>query len=598
MQQRVQRLLGRRQKTLPFIATFHSLCVRVLRRHIERLGYPQRFFIAARDDQESLARAALGEVRVDDQMLRPGDLLYQISRWKSSSVTPRRAASLAQTDREHLSAVAFRRYQEALRQAGGVDFDDLLLLTAQLFREHRECREQEAGRWEHLLVDEYQDTNGIQYEIVKHLARAHRNLCVVGDDDQSIYGWRGAEVRHILRFRDDWPDARVVRLEDNYRSTAEILAYANQLIAMNRTRHPKQLRSSRTGGSPPRLLQLADEQQEAVEIVRAIADLQRQPGVRWADCVILCRTNEQPRVFESELRRRNVPYVLIGSQSFFDRKEVKDLLSYLRLVVAPSDEMALRRIVNTPARGIGPAAFRRLEEDARHQQHTLWAELQHRRQSPQQGSAAMRRGTAELTNAIDRAQKGIAAGQSLVEIASRLLADVRYRDAVDAAYSDPDERERRWLSVEQLVNALAEYCREAASAATLDEFLDQVALDGRDFETDDKESKLGRNAVALMTLHSAKGLEFPYVFMVGMEEGVLPHHRSIGENEDGIAEERRLCYVGITRAQEQLTLSLALTRMKWGKPRETIPSRFLYEMTGKTDHPNYAARIANATPDG
>ena len=592
MHERIGKLLGRRRASSPLIATFHSLCVRILRRHIERLGYPRQFFIAARDDQESLARTALREVRVSDSVLRPGDLLYQISRWKSAAVSPSRAVRVAQTDKEHLAAAAFRRYQTALKQAGGVDFDDLLLLVEQLFREHPECRQWEAERWDHVLVDEYQDTNGIQYEIVKHLTQQHRNLCVVGDDDQSIYGWRGAEVRHILNFRHDWSEATIVRLEENYRSTAAILEFANQLIVCNRQRHPKQLRASRPGGPPPKLLQLPDEQQEATEVVRAILELRRRPGVAWSDCVILCRTNEQPRVFESELRRRQVPYTLIGSQSFFDRKEVKDFLAYLRLVVSPDNDLALRRIVNTPARGIGATTFQRLADQALHQQRSIYAEMLERKAEL---ATAARRGIDQLTGAIGRAQQGLAAGRSLVEVATDLLNESRYRSAVEAAYPEADERETRWASVEQLINALSAYGNEKGAAADLGEFLDQMALADRDFPSDDKETQLGRNAVALMTLHSAKGLEFPFVFMVGMEEGILPHHRSLEDaTGHGIDEERRLCYVGVTRAQEELTLSLALSRLKWGKPRESKPSRFLYEMTGKTTHPNYQSLIDGA----
>ncbi len=590
MQQRIGGLLGRRRTTSPLIATFHSLCVRILRRHIERLGYPRQFFIAARDDQESLARTALREVRISDSILRPSDLLFQISRWKSTSVSPARAGRVAQTDKEHLAAAAYRRYQTALKQSGGVDFDDLLSLVEQLFQEYPECRKDEAGRWDHVLVDEYQDTNGIQYQIVKHLARDHGNLCVVGDDDQAIYAWRGAEVRHILNFGKDWSDATVVRLEENYRSTAAILAFANRLIACNRERHPKQLRASRTGGLTPKLLQLADEQQEATEVVRAIAELQRRPGVSWSDCAILCRTNEQPRAFESELRRKQVPYALIGSQSFFDRKEIKDVLAYLRLVVSADDDLALRRIVNTPARGIGRTTFQRLADQALQAQGSIYQEMQRR-----QGElpTAARRGVEQLTQAIERARQGLASGKNLVDIATGLLADTRYRSAIDADYTESEDREARWASLEQLVSALGGYSRERGADANLGEFLDQMALADRDFAGDDKEGALGRNAVVLMTLHSAKGLEFPYVFMVGLEEGILPHHRSLEDPSGrGIDEERRLCYVGVTRAQEELTLSLALTRLKWGKPRESQPSRFLYEMMGKTEHPNYQKLIA------
>ncbi len=406
-----------------------------------------------RDDQEGFARTALREVRVADHLLSPSELLHQIGRWKSQSITPKRAVRIAQTDKEHLASVAFRRYQESLKQAGGVDFDDLLCLTEQLFREFPECRKQEAGCWNHLLIDEYQDTNGLQYEIVRELARQHRNLCVVGDDDQSIYGWRGAEVRHILNFKKDWPEAVVVRLEQNYRSTGEILGLANRLIAFNRFRHPKQLTATQGAGRIPGLLQLEDEQKEAAEVVRQIRNLLQTPGVLANEIAILFRTNEQPRAFETELRRHRVPYVLIGSQSFFDRKEIKDVLSFLRLVVRPEDDLALRRIINIPPRGIGKSTFTQLSERSLQQGRPIWELMQ---QGVQQGagdfSPAAQRGVEQLTGAINRAQTAMRSGGNLVDLATQLLADVRYRAEIERAYSDTDDRESRWASIEQLVN--------------------------------------------------------------------------------------------------------------------------------------------------
>ncbi len=376
MQQRTAALLGKKLKARPEMSTFHSLCVRVLRRHIGQLGYPAHFAIYDRGDQEGVARSVLREIKVAEGLLRPGDLLYFIGRWKTAAVRPEEAAALAQTDKEHLAAAAYRRYQNALKTAGAVDFDDLLLLTEELFQKSAKARQAEAERFDHLLVDEYQDTNASQYRIVKALAAGHRNLCVVGDDDQSIYGWRGAEVAHILRFKNDWPDAKVVRLEVNYRSTHEILDWANRLIAFNKLRHVKTLRAT-CRGEPPRILQLEDEIQEAKTVVGDIAQRIAEKKRRPKDFAILCRTNEQPRAFELELRQAKIPYVLVGGMSFYDRKEVRDVLAYLKLLANPADEVSLLRIINVPARGISQTTVKRLLEEAIQRGKPIWHLLPH-----------------------------------------------------------------------------------------------------------------------------------------------------------------------------------------------------------------------------
>ena len=564
----------------PQISTFHALCVRILRRHADKLGYPQRFAICDRGDQQSEARAALREIRCPGETLRPGDMLAIVGGWKSRSIEPGRAASLAEADKEHLAAAAYRRYQDNLKTKGMVDFDDLLLLVQKLFAKFPAARREEASRFDHVLIDEYQDTNQSQYQIVKGLTLGHRNLCVVGDDDQSIYGWRGAEVEHILRFQKDWPDAKVVRLEENYRSTAAILGYANTLIAFNRQRHDKVLRPARPGGHPPRIMQHQDETEEAQKIVADIRHRLSRPGAAARDFAVLCRTNEQPRSFETELRRANLPYVLVGGMSFFDRKEVRDLLAYLKVIDNPHDEPSLLRIINTPARGLGPSTVKQLVAAATSRGGHIWDLL------PIAGNEALIAPTA--AHAAVEFQRLI--GSLEAQVAKRPLADVvslvidktSYRRELERAYPDPNERDVRTASLEEIVNAAANY-QQHSRQPTLQGFLDDVAVGTRD-SSDDKENQLENNAVALMTLHSAKGLEFPHVYMVGLEEGILPHKRSVEADGDAVDEERRLCYVGVTRAQEELTLSLALTRRKWGKPRETVPSRFLYELTGQAEN--------------
>ncbi|MGE0610410.1 MAG: ATP-dependent helicase [Pirellulales bacterium] len=588
MQERALALLGKQPGgEKPEISTFHALCVRVLRRHIRRLGYPEKFAIYDRGDQESVARSALRDIKIGSDTLRPSDLINQISRWKTASLRPDQAISVAATDKEHLAASAYRRYQQSLKLAGAVDFDDLLLCTQELFEKFADVRIEEAGRFDHLLIDEYQDTNGSQYAIVRALAEGHRNLCVVGDDDQSIYGWRGAEVTHILRFKKDWPEAKVVRLEENYRSTKPILEMANRLIVFNKQRHDKVLRSCRPGGEEPRVLQLPDETIEAEFVVGEINAAVVNRRARLRDFAILFRTNEQPRAFEAELRRQKIPYVLLGGMSFYDRKEVRDILAYLKTLDNPHDEVSLLRIINTPARGLGPAAVEALLAHAVSQGQPVWQVLP---DAASLGLAAPAVKAVAAFRALIEKYRARLESEAAVDVVADLIHAIRYQDELARIYKEPNEQTARWNSVEEVVNALGEY-QKRAKKPTLSGFLEDTMLGGRD-EEPDKEKQLNREAVALMTFHSAKGLEFSQVYMVGLEEGMLPHHRSVAAEGDSIDEERRLCYVGITRAQDRLTLSMALNRFKWGKPRPTQPSRFLFEVTGKADNPNAKRAIA------
>ncbi len=573
----------KKEKKVPTISTFHSLCVRILRRHIEALGYPQRFAIYNRGDQEALARSVLRELSVADNLLSPSQLLFWISNWKCQSLSPSKAVLHSDSDAQHLAAIGYQRYQRNLKLAGAVDFDDLLLLTEELFKENEEVRSQEAARYDHLLVDEYQDTNQSQYRIVKALAGEHRNLCVVGDDDQSIYGWRGAEVEHILSFRKDWPDAKVVRLEDNYRSTAAIIDMANTLIKFNALRHDKILRAARPGGDRPSIRQYENETVEAQETVHEIRKRLEGLGKQPRDFAILFRTNEQPRPFETELRKAKLPYILVGGMSFFDRKEVKDILAYLRLLEDEPDEVSVLRIINTPPRGIGKKSIEHLLNHAIKEKIPLWKLVSGEADRPHLTTPTIR-GLESLKRIVDDA-KSMSKSKSLVELTRHVIGAINYRKEIERIYDDPNEREARWTVVEQIVNALGEY-EQSTRNPTMSDFLDKLLL-GEQEADDEKEKQLKKNAIVLMTMHAAKGLEFPEVYIVGLEEGILPHHRSLEDDEAGVDEERRLCYVGITRAEEKLTLSMSLTRMKWGKPRDTKPSRFLYEMTGQADHPNY-----------
>jgi DNA helicase-2/ATP-dependent DNA helicase PcrA len=580
MQERISQVLGRKQKKRPVIATFHSLALRILRRHLWRLGYPQRFAICDRGDQESIARRVLKQIRVHHEQLKPSDFLFRVSRWKSESISPAQAATIAENDKEHLAAIGYRRYQQELKNSGAVDFDDLLLCTEEIFSKFEDARHEEAALFDHLLVDEYQDTNASQYRIVSALAAEHRNLFVVGDDDQSIYAWRGADVEHILRFKEEWADAQVVRLEQNYRSTAEILELANRLIKFNSIRHEKELQAGRSGGPKPEILQFPDETKEAAEIVNRIARRATQKGIELSDMAILFRTNEQPRVFETELRKQHIPYILLGSSSFFDRKEIRDVLAYLKVITSKKDDISLLRILNQPPRGIGHTTIKKIRESAAAERTPIWEKLSDEAfvASLPASSVNAVRGFIDLINRYRHEFRS----SSLADTTRSLIAEINYFAEVEREYKDENERGARWASVEQLVNAVSQHEQEHEKPS-LYQFLDDTFLDGTTFETS-KEKKLNQNAVALLTLHSAKGLEYPEVYMVGLEEGILPHRRSVdADDERQIAEERRLCYVGLTRAQERLTLSLCLSRMKWGKPRPTQPSRFLFEMIGQAE---------------
>lgn len=597
----------------PAIGTFHSHCVQILKRHSKALGYPEKFTIYDRSDAESVARTILREIKVHEAMLSPNEFLNIVSAWKNSGIRPDQALSVAKDDKEHMASAGFKRYQRALKLQAAFDFDDLLVCAEQLLQEHEAIRLEEAGRYDHVLVDEYQDTNGSQYRIIKALAIDHRNLCVVGDDDQSIYGWRGAEVRHILNFKSDWPEATMVRLEDNYRSTEAILQMANLLIAFNSHRHEKTLRAARRNGQQPRILQFPSESDEAKGVVEEIAlRLKNDPSREAGDFAILFRTNEQPRAFEMQLRALQLPYVITGSQSFFDRKEVRDLLAYFRWLDTPEDELALLRVINVPPRGMGATSIDKLLKKAVSDSSNIWKVMQEKQMVSSLPSAAQA-GIAKLkelhsqftkraqaiTDYYSAVEQGTVAESndsntvdSLTKLVSDIIQSLKYREEVQRLYPDVDECDMRLASIEEVINAVAQY-EEEADSPNLHDFLSSVTLAGREFGSP-KEKDMKKNAISLMTYHSAKGLEFPIVYMVGMEEGILPHRRSIIGDAEEVDEERRLCYVGVTRAQDELTLTLPMSRYKWGKARPTYPSRFLYEVTGQADNPNRLKSIRAA----
>jgi DNA helicase II / ATP-dependent DNA helicase PcrA len=590
MQQRTAALLGRAQRgaARPLVTTFHSLCVRILRQDATHLGYPANFAIYDRGDQESAARAALREIRVSDKTLRPGDLVSRISRWKSAGVAPQHAIDFVENDLDMLAASAYRRYQQAIKSRGGVDFDDLLLLTHRLFEEFPDVLARHQRRFDHVQIDEYQDTNGTQFALAEALVRPHRSLCVVGDDDQSIYGWRGAEVRHILEFQNIFPGTRVIRLEQNYRSNPAVLEIANRLAANNPGRHAKRLEACRPPGSAVRFRGFEDEQAEAAAVVAEIAGLVAG-GTTPGEVAILFRTNEQPRLFESELRRRRLPYVVIGGQSFFDRKEIRDLLAYLKVISRTDDEQSLLRIINTPPRGIGDAAVEKLTMQAVRSGRTVWDVITRAEgmvdpdgnlvvsgERPEMSVKAAA-GVAELRSVIERFRDEFAAlAQPLPDLFQKLVEEIRYEAEIERLNPEPEQQLTRKAALDQLRESIKIYS-DRAETVSLAGFLEDCALAGRDEEDDSERERSG--VVRLMTLHSAKGLEFPRVYLVGLEEGLLPHRRSLEDPDSpSLPEERRLAYVGVTRAMNDLTISWAESRMKWGKRQPTLVSRFVAEM--------------------
>jgi DNA helicase-2/ATP-dependent DNA helicase PcrA len=581
MAERTRAVLGGNSRKRPWISTFHSLCVDVLRQDINQLGYPKKFAILDRGDQEAIARQVLRDIRVTEKQIKPGDLISIVGRWKSAGVAPGDARDVARDDKEFLGAMGYRKYQDRLKASGSVDFDDILLLTGKLFEDFPDVLDRHQQRFSHVQIDEYQDTNGIQFELVQALVRKHKNLLVVGDDDQSIYGFRGAEVKHILSFGRHFPGAKTIRLEENYRCTDEILALANRLVAHNRDRHKKVLRANKPAKVGVRFLEYPDEQTEAEMVVREIRFHVTQKNVAQKDFAILFRTNEQPRLFESELRRVGLRYVLVGSQSFFDRKETKDLLAYLKVLSRPRDEQSLLRIINTPSRGIGDATVEKIMTRAVKSGKPFWDTVPEAVQAGEV-SAKIEKALIEFHDLLlDFGRRFDETPRKMDAHLRDLITAIEYEGEIEKQYKDPNMQMARTAVLDDLVNSLTQYVARAGDPQ-LNEFISSLALDGIE-EEPDKDKQAAEDAIKLMTLHSAKGLEFPRVYMVGMEEGILPHKRSVEGSDSDIAEERRLCYVGITRAQDQLTLTRAAARKKWGKVHPSPPSRFLFEMKKDVD---------------
>jgi DNA helicase-2/ATP-dependent DNA helicase PcrA len=589
MRERVAALAGPRAKEIT-VGTFHAFCARVLREHGQALGLPRRFTICDASDQLSAVKSAMRELRVHETAMHPSAVLARVSLAKNRMQTAEGFLEAGTGGRDQLVGSVWQRYREFLGRTRSLDFDDLLLEAVRLLRDHADVRAHYRKRYRYLLVDEYQDTNHPQYEIVKQIGGEHRNVCVVGDDDQSIYGWRGADIQKILGFHRDFEGAKVVRLQTNYRSTRPILDAANLVIRKNAARHEKALESARGGGPAVRFARLKDETSEAQFVVEQARGLMRLEGARPLDLAILCRTQVQFRPFEGELRANGLPYVVVGGMSFFDRKEVRDIVAYLKLALNPRDETSLLRIINTPARGVGKASLDRVLEFATGEGITAGEAFERAAEIDGLSPAAVD-GYRKLRAALDGSELA-EAGRDLVARLERLLAAIDYRGEVARLYTDATTREARWAGVLEVLNFAENHVRRSARPS-LEGFVEELALSGDDGPGDRKDER--RDAVTLMTLHAAKGLEFPHVFLVGMEEGLLPHARAVAEG--GVEEERRLAYVGITRAMTSLTMSFAFERAKYGRLARSVPSRFLFEAQGAETPEGWVGIEATASAD-
>ena len=572
MRERVDKLVGFGAESI-WVSTFHSACVRILRRHIDNLGYDTNFTIYDTDDQKSLMKDVCRKMNIDTKIYKERSLLAQISHAKDELLTPDDMEMKAAGD-YNMKKVAsvYREYQAALRKNNALDFDDLIVKTVELFEKCGAVLEYYQERFKYIMVDEYQDTNTAQFKFISLLAQRYQNLCVVGDDDQSIYKFRGANIGNILGFEHVFPDARVIRLEQNYRSTRNILNAANQVIANNTERKAKTLWTENEEGSKVHFRQFLNAYEEAEYVAGEIGKLKRNGLGNYRDCAILYRTNAQSRIFEEKFIAANIPYKLVGGVNFYARKEIKDLLCYLKTIDNARDDLAVQRIINVPKRGIGATTLGRVQDYADNMGISLYEALRVAEEVPSIG-----RSLSKIDGFVTFIQmlKSKADVMTVEEILQEVIDSTGYVAELEA--EDTEESRARIENIDELISktvAYQEAMEEQNQPATLSGFLEEVALVA-DIDTVDPD----QDYVLLMTLHSAKGLEFPKVFMVGMEDGIFPSHMTISYGDDGeLEEERRLCYVGITRAMKDLTLTCAQQRMIRGETQYNRVSRFVREI--------------------
>jgi DNA helicase-2/ATP-dependent DNA helicase PcrA len=565
MDARVQQLLGGAARGL-LLGTFHGACARILRREADRLPFNSNFVIFDSDDQENLVKRAIRELGINEKLYRPASLHGAISRAKNELILADRYP--VNNYRDEVASRVYHRYQELLLSCNALDFDDLLLYSVFLFDQNPDARQQYATRFEHVLVDEFQDTNTAQYTLLRQLSSVHGNIFVVGDEDQSIYKWRGADYRNILRFQQDFPQAQKILLEQNYRSTQTVLDAARSVINLNEHRTRKNLFTDRGAGEKINLYEAGDDYSEAAYVVDTI---QQELGAKRAqpgDFAIMYRTNAQSRLLEEAFLRTGLPYRLVGAQRFYGRREVKDVLSYLRLVHNPADEVSLSRVINIPPRGIGDKTLIALQVQARKAKQNAGEILMDLAEGSRSKhySAFTGRGSVVLADFGGMLATWVSLKDTLPlpSLFDRILSDIDYRQYVD---DQSEEGLDRWENVEELRRIAFEYQDRG-----LVPFLENIAL-----VSDQDTLPEAANAPTLLTLHAAKGLEFGQVFIVGLDDGILPHSRSFDDPEE-MAEERRLLYVGLTRAKDHLYLVRADQRSSHGTPEETIPSRFLQDI--------------------
>ncbi len=568
MRERVDKIVGFGSESI-WVSTFHSSCVRILRRHIDRLGYETSFTIYDTDDQRTLMKQIFKRLQVDTRQFKERAVLSRISSFKNDMIDSQEALQNAGGDfREKKIAELYAEYQKELKKNNALDFDDLLLKTVELFEQEREVLEYYQNRFRYIMVDEYQDTNRVQFRLVDLLAGKYRNICVVGDDDQSIYKFRGADIENILSFESAFPGAHVIKLEQNYRSTQNILNAANEVIRHNRGRKDKTLWTSNGEGDQVRLAQFDTAYEEADYIVKDILEETEKENRPFSDFAVLYRTNAQSRLLEEKCILYSIPYRLVGGVNFYQRKEIKDILSYLKTIANGQDDLAVQRIVNVPKRGIGATSMGRVISFASANGMSFYDALLRARAVPSIGKAADK--IAGFTEQIEDFKARLSE-LTIKELIEEILEKTGYRKEIEE--EGEVESETRLQNIEELVNKAAAYW-EGAEEPTLGGFLEEVALVAEVDNMDESE-----NRVVLMTLHSAKGLEFPYVYLSGMEDGLFPSSMSImSDDADAVEEERRLCYVGITRARERLTMTAARQRMTNGETRFSKLSRFVEEI--------------------
>lgn len=572
MKERVAKLLGEDARDV-WVSTFHALCVRILRSDADKIGYSKSFTIADTGEQRTLIKRICGDLNIDTKKFDPRSILGTISNAKNALLTPKEYADKAASPYEKMVAKIYSRYQRELENDSAMDFDDLIMKTIELFKENPETLDHYQEKFRYIHVDEYQDTNDAQYKLVSMLAHKYQNLCVVGDNDQSIYGWRGANMNNILNFEHDYPKAHTVLLEQNYRSTKTILAAANDVIENNVYRKPKKLWTTNPQGSKISYYRAQNEHDEARYVVSQIEKLKHDKGMKFNDFAVLYRTNAQSRVIEETFLKSTVPYTMVGGHKFYDRKEIRDVLAYLTLIVNPRDSISFTRVVNTPKRGIGATSVAHLRDFANEINAPLLAAAQQVENATAISSRA-RNKLADFGRLIADLTKQ-AAFLSLTDLTEQVLERSGYNKMLKDNHSL--ESQTRRGNLDEFLSVTKEFDEQhqdddAAPNEKLSTFLADLALVSDQDDVDEQAP-----AVTLMTLHAAKGLEFPVVFLVGMEEGIFPLSRSVLE-DDQLEEERRLAYVGITRAQKKLFITNAYSRLLYGRVQRNPESRFVTEI--------------------